>query len=116
VNYVCLLSRDGENKFPDTDHIRGRVEDDGGDTQTLSAEIDDDAQEGLSGSDDDGDIVRNWRPPKYPTDYGALAGQAERECLKLLGFQMTLRGDTSPIRVGKGIEPKGFIDSRVFAM
>ncbi len=30
---------------------------------------------------------------------------------------MTLPGDTSPIRVGKGIEPNGLIkDSRVFAM
>jgi GTPase SAR1 family protein len=117
VNYVCLLSKDGENEFPDTGHIRGRVEDGVGDTQTLSVEIDDDAQGGLQGSDDDGDIVRNWRPPKYPTDYGAQAGQAERECLELLGFQMTLPGDASPICVGKGIEPNGFIkDSRVFAM
>jgi Leucine-rich repeat (LRR) protein/GTPase SAR1 family protein len=117
VNYVCLLSRDGENEFPDTGHIRGRVEDDGGDTQTLSVEIDDDAQGDLQDSDDDGDIFRNWRPPKYQEDYGALAGQAERACLELLGFQMTLPGDTSPICVGKGIEPNGFIkDSRVFAM
>jgi hypothetical protein len=35
----------------------------------------------------------------------------------LLGFQMTLHGDRSPIRVGKGIEPNGFItDQKVFAM
>jgi hypothetical protein len=116
VDYVCLLSKDGD-EFLDTGHIRGRVEDGGGDTQTLSVEIDDDAQGGLQGSDDDGNIVRNWRPPKYLTDYGALAGQAERECLELLGFQMTLPGDESPICVGKGIEPNGFIkDSRVFAM
>jgi hypothetical protein len=42
------------------------------------------ALEGWQGSDDDGDIVRNWCPPKYPTNHGAV------ECLALqiqsLGF------------------------------
>jgi hypothetical protein len=71
--------------------------------------------------EDDSHIVRNWRlPPQKHTaaqDYAALAGRAERKCMELLGFQMTLPGDTSPIRVGKGIEPNGLIkDSRVFAM
>ena len=37
-------------------------EDGDDDTQTLSVEIDDDAQDGWQGSDDDGDIVRNWCP------------------------------------------------------
>ena len=32
VDYVCLLSKD-RDEFPDTGHIRGRVEDGGGDTQ-----------------------------------------------------------------------------------
>ncbi len=84
--------------------------------KTLSVEIDDDVQEGWQGSDADGDILRNRCPPKYPTDYCAVAGQAERECLELLGFQMTLSADTSPMCVEKGTIPNGFIDSRVFAM
>ncbi len=110
VDYVCLLSIDG-NEFPETGHIRD-------DTQSLPVENDGDAQEILQGSEEDaGDAVRNWRKPRNATDYAALAGRAERECMVLLGFQMTLHGDRSPIRVGKGIEPNGFItDQRVFAM
>ena len=74
---MCLLSKDDEYEFPDTGHIRGRVEDGDDDTQTLSVEI---------------------------------------QCLELLGFQMTLPGDTSPMCLGQGTIPNGFIDSRVFAM
>ncbi len=69
MNYVCLLSKDDEYELPDTGHIRGRVENGDDDTQTLSVEIDNDAQEGWQGSDADGDILRNWCPPNYPTDY-----------------------------------------------
>jgi hypothetical protein len=109
VDYVCLLSIDGD-EFPETGHIRG-------DTQSLPVPNDGDAQKILQGSEDYGDAVRYWRKPRNATDYAALAGGAERACMVLLGFQMTLHGDTSPIRVGKGIGPHGFItDQKVFAM
>ena len=72
------------------------------------------ALEGWQGSDDDGDIVRNWCPPKYPTNHGAV------ECLALksnpLDFTRATSFDTSPMCVGKGTMPNGFIDSRSFAM
>jgi hypothetical protein len=42
VDYVCLLSKDGD-EFLDTGHIRGRV--------------------GVGDSEDHGDAVPNWRPP-----------------------------------------------------
>ena len=41
---MCLLSKDDEYEFPDTGHIRGRVEGGDDDTQTLSVEIDDVSQ------------------------------------------------------------------------
>ena len=76
--------------------------------------------------DDEEEPTRNWRPPGVLAngkrvdpnkDYAALAGKAERECMELLGFPMTLPGESEPIKVGKGIEPNGFIkDRRVLRM
>ena len=98
VDFVCLLSKDGRDLFPDTGFIR---------------------------SDDD-ESTRNWRVPGTladgtkvdpATDYAALAGKAERECMELLGFPMTLPGKREPIKVGDGIERNGFIkDQRVLRM
>ena len=58
--------------------------------------------------------IRTFNPN---TDYGALAGEAERKCMELLGFRMTLPGEREPIKVGNGIGANGFItDQRVLEM
>jgi len=60
VDYVCLLSKDGD-EFPETGHI----------------------------GEGDGD-TRNWRRPNNKTDFAAWAGQAEKEVLRALEFNLLL--------------------------
>ena len=54
---------------------------------------------------------KNWRLPKSDSNYAALAGEAERECMEALGFPMSI--DRRPIAVGNGIARNGFIKDRV---
>jgi len=62
VDYVCLLSEDGD-EFPSTGRIRGLSEEEECDT-------------------------RNMRPPQHKEDWSALAGQQELLALEQLGFDV----------------------------
>jgi hypothetical protein len=114
VDYVCLLSDDGD-EFPDTGFIR--ADDRRGSTCSTGENIPDPNESGgYEGQDDES--TRNWREPDIladgtrvdrDTDYAAHAGQAERKCMELLGFPMTLPGKSEPIKVGEGIDSNGFI-------
>lgn len=74
------------------------------------------------------DVDRNWRVPGIKVDklgqqrkvdphhdYSALAGQAERKCMELLGFAMTCK-QGNPIQIGHGIDERGFIEETVLQM
>jgi hypothetical protein len=101
--HLCWLSKDKDIVADDDD------EDDSPDEDIVP-----------SGNEDMGDeIKRNWREPGVladgtrvdaATDYAAHAGQAERKCMELLGFPMTLPGKSEPIKVGEGIYSNGFIN------
>ena len=75
---MCLLSESGD-KCPDTGHIR-------------------------QGQDSD---TRNWRRPKDETDFAALAGQAEKEVLRALEFNLLLDG--REIGDSHGLNGRGFL-------
>jgi GTPase SAR1 family protein len=42
--------------------------------------------------DDEEDVYKNWRPPNKDTDFAARAGQAEKEVLQRLEFNLLLDG------------------------
>jgi transcriptional regulator with XRE-family HTH domain len=119
VDFVCLLSIAGD-LYPDTGFIRSA---NGGESTDYPGEKeccdDQDNSGGFEGEDDES--TRNWREPGVladgtrvdaATDYAAHAGKAERKCLELLGFSMTLPVKGG-IKVGVGITAHGFIEKEV---
>jgi len=119
VDFVCLLSIAG-NLYPDTGFIRAANR---GESTDYPGEEEccDDQDEASGYEDEDDESTRNWREPGIladgtrvdrETDYAALAGKAERKCMELLGFPMTLPGKSEPIKVDEGIDSNGFITDR----
>ena len=71
-------------------------------------------------TEEEDEVIRNWRPPqktKYHSaeeDHSAHAGKHERAVLTELGFVMKLEG--GDIKVGHGMDEKGFLDSKVLQL
>ena len=71
-------------------------------------------------TEEEDEVIRNWRPPQKTKDHSAEedhsahAGKHERAVLTELGFIMKLEG--RDIKVGNGIDDKGFLDSKVLQL
>ena len=71
-------------------------------------------------TEEEDEVIRNWRPPQKTEfhsaeeDHSAHAGKHERAVLTELGFVMKLEG--RDIKVGNGIDEKGFLDSKVLQL